>query len=193
MAAVLDEAAPTRPPRARAAAAAALAALLLAGATWWATHPDRFDPVGDRWELPDAVIGQPILVGMFIDPGGAVTLRSAEPRVRTNTAHADIRVLVCDGRPDTEPVGSQRGSAAVACQAIHAPSGIRIGKVVSGRSRQLLLEITPRREGRVLVDGVRLSYRAGVRFGADATGVVVDIRTLSADGSLQRVSPPGTG
>ena len=92
-------------------------------------------------------------------------LRSVRARVEAGSG-AEVRVVLCDGAKDV--LGAARGTAAQMCARVVDPTGERLGRV--GPGRQLVLEVVPRRPGRVVVNGVQLSYRSGLRFGSEATG-----------------------
>jgi len=90
--------------RGRRLALAAAVALALGGAGWWATHPDRLQPVGGGSSVLPLEVGQVAVVGMFAQPrSGTVTLTGAAARVRENTADAGLRVLF--------PVGDAAGGS----------------------------------------------------------------------------------
>lgn len=159
---------------------AGVAVALLAGFAWWSTHPRGFTAPGNRVGTEQAVLNRPLLVGMFANPAGAVELRGVKARVRLNTAAADIRVVLCRGPRDVNPVGFVVGSAKTHCLSLQPLHGSTLRRVTSSTSDQLLVEVIPRHPGRVLVDGVDVSYRSGIRFGTEATGVVIDVTAVPA-------------
>ncbi|MDT7548442.1 MAG: hypothetical protein QOE84_836 [Actinomycetota bacterium] len=152
-----------------------LVAVLLLAAGWWFTNADSFSPVGNGLSVRKAAVGQPLLFGVFADPGGAVELGSATARVRTNTADATVRVIICRGARGSSPIGIERRPAAAACTSVGRPRGSLLGRVRGSRSPQLVVEVIPRRPGQVVIAGVHLSYRSGLRWGRNNTGPVITV------------------
>jgi hypothetical protein len=152
----------------------AVAALLLAGGgAWWVTHPSALDPVGSRTGLP-AQVGQPVLVGVLGYPAeGSVLLRSATPRVRAGSADADVRVVYCTSR---SVLGASREPVEQACDRVLPVKGQRLARPTPENGfGQLLLEITAREPGTVVVDGVDIGYSTGLRRGSQSAGQVAQV------------------
>lgn len=153
--------APERPARRpRRVLVAAVAAVLAAGAWWW-SHPAAFRDVGNV-VTGVSEPGVPAYVGVVEPPDGAeVELLDVTPRVVFNSGDAEVLVRVCrDGG-----VGMvYADSLAQWCPVPEAPSG------PFGRNDQIVLEVIGE-GGVVVVDGVDVTYRAGVRRGTQATGL----------------------
>ena len=155
----------------RAVVAAGLLLALVASA-WWATHPNRFDPVGNRIGTDRAAVGSPLLFGVAADPRSDVDLRTVRARVTENTAGARVRVLLCR---DDELIGSAIGPAETTCRGVRPASGATLHPFKKEIDPKLVIEVVPRRPGRVVIDGVRIAYRSGLRWGWQSTGIVVDV------------------
>ncbi len=158
-----------------------LAAVLLAaaGGGWALTSAEPLQPVGSRLEVP-MVVGEVLTIGLFARPvTGAVDVVAATPRVVSNTADADLRVLLC--RWSAEPVGAARGSADEVCDEV-APAAGAVLRAASTAGAGLVLEVTPRRAGAVHVEGVRLEHRSGLRrvSGVSGTSAIARVREAPA-------------
>lgn len=147
---------------------------LAAGAAWWVLTPERFGPAGSRI-MAQGNVGQPMLFGTFATPSEAVALRSVTPSVRSNTADADVRVVLCDDARSRSPVGSVIASAEQECARLLSLDGSRLA---AGDTR-LLLEITPRAVGSVEVQGLDIAYRDGARWGSERAGLFVEVSASS--------------
>ncbi len=139
--------------------------VLLAGAAWWVAHPTELSELGEV-SLPSAEIGKPFLLGVFPDNQDNLRLRGVSPRVTTNTAAADVRLVLC-GRPK-EVVGSFYARAEDACRELLPTAGSTLPADL--HEAQLLLEVTPRRPGKVVIDGITVRYRHGLQVGSQVTG-----------------------
>ena len=166
-------AATARPRSRRSLVATALVPVLALGAgAWWVTHPsDAFRQQGSTMALPVAV-GETGLAGLFVGAGREVTLRDVRPVLTTNTADATVRVVLC--QPVADLIGSGRGTVESACSRVLPLEGAALSGERAGRP-YLLVAITPKRAGTVVVDGVEISYRDGVRRGTETAGVTVKV------------------
>lgn len=103
---------------------------------------------------------------------------SAVPVVRENTAKAEIEVLGCKVAPPLD--GSLLGVVNQAqveefCHVVPA-SGIELNLPGDEVKTQLVVKVTPRSAGRVLVDGIKVNYAQGWQQGSQHIGVRVDFR-----------------
>jgi hypothetical protein len=170
-------AAPARPARRRhrdplGIALTAVVLALGAGTAWWVFTPERFPTAGDRLQTLGTV-GQPLFLTIDSSPSGEVELRSATPRLGADSVDADVRVVLCD-RPVTR--GALPGRAEDRCASLLPLEGSslrREGSAVLG------IEITPRAEGVVVVEGVGVDYRTGLRWGSETTGLRVEVSASS--------------
>lgn len=166
-------------PRGRRRRAVALGAALavLAPAGWWLTHPQELGEQGSELGGPVAV-GEVFLAGVFAYPAeGDVVLRDAVPRVRTNTADAEVRVHFCVAPVIGMPIGSMRMAAEQQCGELPPLEGQRLARPTpENRLAHLVLEIVPRQAGEVAVEGLDVSYSSGLRRGTQASGITVKVR-----------------
>ena len=152
-------------------AIAVAAALVLAGG-WWSTHPSRFLPVGNEVGAK-AAIGTPIVFSTEAFPSSSVVLRGAEARIREDTANAVVRVVFCTG---SKEFGAFTGTAKEHCGRVIPVKGAHLGPD-RGSGRQLMVEVTLRQPGTVVLDGVDVSYRSGPRLGSETTGLVIQVES----------------
>lgn len=166
-------------------ACAVLAAIAVVGVRW-VYGPQSLRAYGGMSESAEGKPGRTVLFGAMgsqsangVDRWLRVDLRSVRPIVSVNTAGADVRVLLCT-------IGTDGGigissSAHPYCSAIKAfqPGRVTLGWL-HGRT-DLLVAVTPRHVGTVRVDGLRVTYRDGVRRGDQHTGFSVTVTTRPAD------------
>jgi hypothetical protein len=152
-------------------AIAVAAALVLAGG-WWSSHPSRFRPVGNQVGA-HASIGQPVLFSTDLVPSSEVTLRQAHARVLADTADATIRMVLC---VDASSSAAVRESAKEHCDRVLPISGARLSPHL-GSDRQVMVEVTLRRRGKVVLDGFDVTYRTGLRLGSESAGLVITVES----------------
>ncbi|WP_345718288.1 hypothetical protein [Angustibacter luteus] len=158
----------------------ATAVMLIVAAAWWTTHPKAFLD-SPNYEAAAALPteGMHAIAFAVIDPGvgrhGTVTFRQITANVVQNDAGAGVHLSVC--RLDPERLdGSVIGAIDVAdlsdyCRTLEPVRGATFDlDAASARQSQIVLTITPTRPGVVKVNGVRVSYRQGLRFGEQTTG-----------------------
>ena len=165
------------------ALASALTAVGPAG-LWWITHPDRSGPISSSIELA-LPIGETAVFGMYAahPREGSVTLLAAEPVMTVNTSEAVVRVLVCRRPVDGSYIGSVRGRADEACLGLDEPRGISLQETTLEGGAQLIAEVTPRRPGIVRMEGLRVRYRSGLRWGDEVAGTRVIASTVALTSS----------
>ena len=145
-----------------------MAVVLLLGSGWWLTHADELPAAGGNELTISTTIGEPVLFGVFADPDRTIALRTVRARVRSNTADAVIRVLVCSGG-DGDALAMDRALAKDRCASLPTLRGQRL-LPLPGPGPRLVVEVVPRRTGQVVIEGVSVSYRAGLRRGSENTG-----------------------
>ena len=162
---------------------AALAVALLVGTAvrggWVLTHADLLQPFGNRIEV-QLTVGEVRTIGLWAQPlTGEVDVVTAVPRVVSNTADADLRLLLCHRRAG--PIGTASGPADEVCDEVAAPAGAALRPAAADFSG-LVLEVTPRRAGDVHVAGVQIEYRSGLRRGSGVSGTsaIARVREASA-------------
>jgi len=106
------------------------------------------------------------------------TARSARAVVSENSANAEIDVLVCEVEPP--PKGSFLGVASdhdieTFCRFARV-SGAHLNLPGARPRTQLIVRITPRQVGRVIVEGIDLNYDQGWRTGKQHVGQRVIFR-----------------
>jgi hypothetical protein len=158
---------------------AVVVVLILTGWGWSLTHPNLIDGSGSG-VYGTAEVGESILFGIAPGPKREVVLRHAAGHVTVNTASADVRVVLCNQMRDRSVLGSKLGTAAAQCTSLTPLAGAHLRRITSDRSAQLLVQVTPRRVGEVVIDGVDLAYRAGIRWGWQRTGPTIRLRVSPA-------------
>lgn len=148
-----------------------LAAALLVAGGWWLMHPTAFPEQGGFGVRSTLNVGERLYVGAgpMSGPGAstkALSLHSIEPRVLWNSAEARVTAMLC-------PLSGSGGIGAVPewqphCTSLTTLAGFD-GRWGTDRA-QVVLEIVPERDGVVVVEGVTIRYRDGVRWGAQVTG-----------------------
>jgi hypothetical protein len=157
------------------------AVLLLVGVAGreWLAHPDAFGPVGSSARLDGPHAAGAAMTGvMTYGPVDAVDLSAAprtvdvvsiEPRIVSNSADADVRLVLC-------PDGAGPATTDAPCAGAVPFTG---GQVALGYApgQQLWVVATSHRAGTLVVDGYDVTYRDGMRSG-----------TQHVDGTLTLVS-----
>ncbi len=145
--------------------AALLVVAALIGGAWWETHPAVYpDYSGDVAILNK--VGQPALFAVTYP---TVRDRPGEVHVLATAAHVtsappgsklNVEVVYCAHGH----VGVGRGSLAKSCGWYRSAAGStqQLGRGAEG---QLLLVVSCNRPGKVVVDGMTVTYRDGIRFG----------------------------
>lgn len=110
--------------------------------------------------------------------GGAVQVKAAEPAVTENSSEAAIEVLICRVRPGTDGslIGSASESEIDATCDLQPLTALELNLPGTPPPTQLILKVTPRQAGRVLVQGIDLTYEQGWRSGTHRVGEGVDVR-----------------
>jgi hypothetical protein len=165
-----------------AAAIGAVALVVVISATAWSwRHPDAFPTYGGYEQgLTRPAPDGPHYFGMTwgSDGGRVVTARSADPVVVANSARADVKILVCRVRAGSD------GSLVGVVDAAEAKRFCDLGRVEGASlnlrgtppATQVVVEVTPRQAGRVVIDGVTLHYSQGWRSGTQHIGGRIDFR-----------------
>ena len=99
----------------------------------------------------------------------SVNVRSVSVRVSVNLAEATIVVETCPDGGGTPGAVAALGSATCASPVPFRPGLISLG------SEQLLVSVHANKPGRVVIDGVDVSYQAGVRHSTQHVGPSVTI------------------
>lgn len=150
-------------------AATVITALAMLGWEW--RHAKVFDfPVGNTVSIRNNV-GSTAFIGVVFSPSEGerhtITLKSATPQVSGAPEGATVELLVChDGG-----VGAARGSLEPYCSTVEpAVAGAQFD--VGERSNdQIVVKICSQQPGRVVVNGVELSYTSGWQHGSEITGL----------------------
>lgn len=141
-------------------------AALGGGGAWWFTHPAAFYAGGvSGTSSAQAHVGEPITFGSFALPDRALTLRSAQARIKENSADATVTVVLC--LPRSSYVGITRNqTTSDLCKRSIPIDGARVYPAGKRLVPELIVQITPRRAGTVTVRGLRVGYRDGLRSGS---------------------------
>ncbi len=145
---------------------------------WWLTH-DRALTGGGSIGSGPAPVGDTIYadLGVYPAPGekSKITIDISSLRLRTtvNTAGASVAVVYCAMTP-SGGVGVV-GSADIKkeCSSL---TPFTSGSIMLGR-QPLLVAITPKHAGTVVVDGVDIHYRHGLRYGSQHVGPMLTTTT----------------
>ncbi|MBT0993369.1 hypothetical protein KIN34_03600 [Cellulomonas sp. DKR-3] len=155
------------------AAATALVVLGALGAgTWWLTHPERFVEAGDGTEFDQGASDVAVGIHHLSGQDGEVVIRDVTATVTRNDAGATFEAKRCTLDPG---LGfGAIGTAGVEdlstmCTDLVDAAGATLSLDEADR-QQLLLLIHAPGSGRVEINGVHVTYRDGVRWGAEDTG-----------------------
>ena len=96
-----------------------------------------------------------------------VNVRHVSVRLGTNTAGATVEVLTC-------PAGEKPNSAPVGGSSCASPTGFKPGPFELGNAR-ILVRVHATKPGTVVVAGVNVSYRSGIRDATQRLGPTVTI------------------
>ncbi|MDN4161106.1 hypothetical protein [Nocardioides abyssi] len=145
------------------------------------SEPTAFDSFGNGMAMRLPEDGSRTLL---VDVGYAsstetVTLRSARAAVVQNTANADIEFFVCGIR---QRVGASFDPVEQVCSGTTAIGGHRF--VIGSEKETVMMAVTPRRAGQVVLRGAIIEYARGARHlwqtGEERIGPVVRIETKQA-------------
>lgn len=144
----------------------------LAVGLWQWRSPRAFHQQGSGIEMYNRV-GTVVLVGIA-DPrremGPAeLTVHSVEPRVTEGDAEVDV--VVCHTGPGGGGIGTARGGGLERfCESHEAAAGAQLGP-----DDQLILQVRSEKPGKVVVEGVTVTYSHGWRRGSQVTGVTATV------------------
>lgn len=153
---------------------ARLMVLVLVGAVvltglWQWRSPGAFGEQGSEVAMYSQV-GTTALFGVAtprqdMDPA-VLELRSVEPQIATGDAEVDV--LVCRPRPGAGGIGTARGVGALNrfCQSHEAAEDTQFAP-----GDDLILRVHSEEPGRVVVEGIKVTYSHGWRRGSQVTGV----------------------
>jgi hypothetical protein len=161
--------------------------LLLLGAlavlAWMWRHPSAFEDYGG-WGVghTDWRVGRTAYVGMtFPDDraGGSIRIHGAEPHGLADSTGADLAYFLCT--PRSGPAGAAIGIASASEASRQCGRLVPAGnETLSLSEQQLVVAITPRREGVVALHGLDLHYGDGWQSGTQRVGGDVRVRVRSA-------------
>ena len=162
-----------------------VAVVTAAALAWqWRTHPRAFEAAGGWTAGHDSLAaGRTVYVGMSYEARearGHATLETLSPRVVLNSSNATIRLFVCHVNPDGDvgAIGVEgRRHIDDDCRSLVPARGARV-ELNAEPKQQVVIEISPRRPGQVLVDGIDITYSHGWQRGLQRVGGRVDIRTV---------------
>jgi hypothetical protein len=152
-------------------------AIAISAIGWWLTHPGQLPAVDNSLGSIHTPVDWPTLVGMHSWPDDSVRLVSARPRVRENSANADISVLLC--YPTASQIYHATGNLDGLCKPAVPVEGQTMQATPNAktwaRAPNLIVLVKPRQAGTVRVDGVEVTYRAGLQRGTQSTGRNLEI------------------
>jgi hypothetical protein len=191
MSVAVVEDSPTAPARLRrrwwglAAGGVALVVILAVGwAAWWLTHPNVLFPLGNGVGTK-MVVGETNAYGTTIitdrghDGNGSqpvtITIHRVTPVVTENTANANVSVVLCEG-PQAGSVGAVTAAdVAQLCQTTTPVADESKFSFNYLKGQQLIVLITPRQPGVVVIHGFQVTYQDGLRRGTQLTGVNIKV------------------
>ncbi|MFN8018702.1 MAG: hypothetical protein U0P45_11325 [Acidimicrobiales bacterium] len=159
-------------------AIAVVAVLLVAGglAAWRATTPSAFPAYGNAWGYDGTIpVGQGYAVAMVDGVGGrAVTLEGARARVSDASASVAVDVLLCVPTEGREAGVGSVGLDELApfCDRLLPVDGQDLAELPEQTS--IVATFTPLANGPVVIRGIDLTYREGVRTVTQHTGTRVE-------------------
>lgn len=149
---------------------ALMIAVAFAGGLWWVTHPTELGgPGGGVGAL--AEVGEPVVIGININPDSAIVLRSIEALGAPD--YLDISIHACQGGSD---IGALRGSVGELCDNIASVSGLVI-EPDGGSDWGVVAEAILRDSGIASIDGFTVRYRSGFQWGSQLAGPGLDVYT----------------
>lgn len=105
-----------------------------------------------------------------------VDIRSVSPRIVENTAGATVEVLICHRNDAISHLGSADLSFCAWTQPF-SPGALTLGGDDPG-TNSIILAITTRQLGTVVIDGVHVTFRQGLRHGREDTGGRIVVRAI---------------
>lgn len=136
---------------------------LLAAGGWYATHPTPLPTEGSVAAQTPA--GTPVTVGVLSVPDRAVDLREIGWDDDALDAGDELDALICRGGS----VSATRDPSAFCTAVVPAQDAtLRPGD-------QLVLEVVADEPGRLVLDGLRISYRDGWQWGEQRAGRAVEV------------------
>ncbi|MCW2789553.1 MAG: hypothetical protein JWP56_1856 [Aeromicrobium sp.] len=150
---------------------------VVAGYVFWWSKPTAFGGWGD--EVGATVkVGQTLNVDMGLTYSAeVVSLHHARPVVVKNSADAELELVACRYTSETV-VGLSLGSLDSSCSAVVPLAGRRFPAPTSDES--IILRITPRIPGDILLEGVSINYTRGWKHlwqtGDEQSGFGVSIK-----------------
>jgi hypothetical protein len=141
----------------------------------WMYSPRALGDFGNAARIPLSV-NRTIYVGQMAESrsgkSASFDLRSVTARVDTNTAHADVQVLMCTIA--TGPIGAVDVTEPYCASAVPVhPGRVKIGSATG--AVDVVLAVTPHAVGVVHVSGLDIRYRLGLRRGHQHTGLDVQV------------------
>lgn len=158
--------------------AAVMLAAVLAGvvvvASHWRTHPTAFPPTAHGWGSADFPVGRTHYVGMIshLEDAERVRIDRVTPVFERNTAHADVRFLVCSIDPASGVGGVGlvgRRSFEEVCPEPVPAEGAWFQPSPTAR-QDVVMAVTPRTDGAVRISAIEITYTQGWRHGTQITG-----------------------
>lgn len=172
--------------RAVVAGGAVAAALLLAAAlvfVHWRDGLRLFGSGGAEVGAEQVAVGRTFYATAIAAPGSkplSLRLTSASADVTANTAHADVRVLLCTLSPGPGSLFGAAWSLQPWCSAVRpfTPGSYRLSSYApTAGAVVVVIAITPRSAGHVHVAGIRIGYEQGIRRGHELAGTAADTHT----------------
>jgi hypothetical protein len=149
----------------------------------WRNGLHIFEPVGNEVGADQVAVGRTFYAEEVSSPdSGPLSLQvtSIAPVVTVNSAHADVRVLICTLRPGLSTGFLDEWSLQRWCSSVRSftPGRYMLSPLPPVASSVFaVVAITPRGPGTVHVAGVHLRYEQGIRRGDQQVGIEVNTQT----------------
>lgn len=164
------------------AAIALVVAVVVAAAAYggvWLFGPRALQGAGAAAVSASVAPGHPVFVGDVASPvheGTTLDLRSIAPVVVRNTSRAVIRMVVCHLRGATGIGTAGPATVRASCDSLQPfrPGDYRLA---FRNGDEILMRVTPRRSGVVRVAKFAVTYRQGMRYGRQYTGVSATVHS----------------
>jgi hypothetical protein len=166
------------------AVVAVLAVLLTVGVMLerWRNGLHMFGAAGNEVGADRMAVGRTFYapeVSWPTDTPLTLTVPSIRPDIADNTAHATVRVLLCNPRPGLTTGLGTAWSLTRYCSGLHEfiPGSYRLCHELSPNCVMFFLAVTAHTSGHVHIDGVRIHYENGFRHGDQLIGIAIDTTT----------------
>jgi len=147
-----------------------VAAALVGSSLYWMTHPNWFSYGNSQTvqTVPHVGVVAAVVQTTWAPSGRTAHISAAVPVVGTNTAHSIVTVIMCPNA--TQALGMiMAAQLARACPTVDVMT--TAGWTFVPSRNPISVIVTPTRPGVTVINGVRLTYSAGLQFGTQVAGI----------------------